>query len=250
MAERKYYVRCESGCLFEGMTKEQTFAAIAEATGNTPTDVDKAFITKLLEQNTNAAMRLWLGTEAEYNALEASGAINTDTIYYIKTGDVAKIRTPIRGIDYFTEADKQEIIDRCVNTVLLWENASSGSEFPAQEIELNLSQYDRLFIEFNKKLPINGNPSAYHTVLITREADYSGYDDIYWDRRDDEYKKQEIKNRAQYNTFGIPYKSSDGGAGFVCRDIATCSYSIKFSDCAASNNYVVPMKIYAIKGVI
>ena len=47
MAERIYYVISKDNCQFEGLTKEQVFAAIAEATGNTPTKVDEAFITKI-----------------------------------------------------------------------------------------------------------------------------------------------------------------------------------------------------------
>jgi hypothetical protein len=109
--ERKYYVLCRDNCKFEGMTKEQIIAAIAEATGNTPTNIDDAFITKLLDQNKNAAMRLWVGTEAEYNAVVASGGIDINTIYCIKRGDVFVFKNQIRGIDYWTEEDKREIID-------------------------------------------------------------------------------------------------------------------------------------------
>lgn len=66
----KYYVLAEGNNLFEGMTKEQIIAAIAEATGTTPTSVDAAFITKIKEQNKNQAIKFWIGTTAEYNALE------------------------------------------------------------------------------------------------------------------------------------------------------------------------------------
>lgn len=49
--ERRYYVICEYNCKFESMTKEQIIAAIEEATGNVPTHIDDAFITKLKEIN-------------------------------------------------------------------------------------------------------------------------------------------------------------------------------------------------------
>lgn len=81
MSERTYYVICEDNCKFEGMTKEQIFDAIAEATGATPTPVDEAFITKIKEQNAQAATKLWVGTKAEYNAIETKA---TDTVYIIK----------------------------------------------------------------------------------------------------------------------------------------------------------------------
>ena len=70
MADRVYYVLCADNCKFEGMTKEQIYAAIAEATGNVPTGIDEAFITRIVEQNANIALGIWYGTEAEYNALE------------------------------------------------------------------------------------------------------------------------------------------------------------------------------------
>ena len=67
--ERTYYVICEDKCLFESMTKEQIVAAIAEATGSAPTDVDAAFITKIKEQNAGKELKFWIGTQAQYNAI-------------------------------------------------------------------------------------------------------------------------------------------------------------------------------------
>lgn len=69
MADIKYYVFCDNDCKYEGMTKEQIIAAIAEATGAIPTDIDSAFITKIKEKNNNSALSFWLGTESEFNAL-------------------------------------------------------------------------------------------------------------------------------------------------------------------------------------
>lgn len=85
MADRKYYVLCDSNCKFESMTKEQIITAIAEATGNTPTDIDAAFITKIKDQNKNSDMRFWVGTQAEYNAVVAKGMKDPNTIYCIST---------------------------------------------------------------------------------------------------------------------------------------------------------------------
>ena len=77
---RKYFVLCEDDCKFEGMTKEQTLAAIAEATGNTPQNVDEAFISKIVNQN-GGSLKLWRGTRAEYNALTEKD--EAGTIYHI-----------------------------------------------------------------------------------------------------------------------------------------------------------------------
>lgn len=80
----KYYVISMGNNLDESMTKEQIIAAIAEATGETPTSVDDAFITKLKEQNKNKALKLWVGTQAEYNRIQSPA---TDTLYIITDVD-------------------------------------------------------------------------------------------------------------------------------------------------------------------
>lgn len=95
MAERIYYVFCEDNCKFESMTKEQIITAIAEATGKTPTAVDAAFITKIKEQNANVAVKIWVGTQAEFNALTEKDA---NTIYYYDDTDVEDLTSAIENI--------------------------------------------------------------------------------------------------------------------------------------------------------
>lgn len=87
MSELKHFVICENDCKIEGMTKEQIIAAIAEATGNTPTLAGDAFITQIVNQN-GGNLKLWRGTNAQYNAIEHEA----DTYYIItdsKTADEA-----------------------------------------------------------------------------------------------------------------------------------------------------------------
>lgn len=79
MSERKYYCLCDDNCRFETMTKEQIITAIAQATGSTPIGFDDAFITKIKDINTGTALSLWIGTAAEYNALETK----SPTVLYI-----------------------------------------------------------------------------------------------------------------------------------------------------------------------
>lgn len=83
MSEINYYCIRGDKCLFPTMTKEQIVAAIAEATGNTPTSVGDAFISKLKEQNRGKAIKLWIGTQAEYNALTPE----PDVCYIFTDGD-------------------------------------------------------------------------------------------------------------------------------------------------------------------
>ena len=87
MADKKYYVFCKNRCLYEAMTKEQTLAAIEQAvsTGEIK-DVDTGFITKIKEQNKNVGLKLWVGTQAEYNAIETK----QNNCFYIITNDTAQ----------------------------------------------------------------------------------------------------------------------------------------------------------------
>lgn len=78
-----YNVVRGDGVFFEGLTKEQIYELLAEMTGETTQDVDQAFITKLKEINKGNNIRLWLGTTAEYNAIETK----EEDVLYICTDD-------------------------------------------------------------------------------------------------------------------------------------------------------------------
>ena len=104
-----YNVIRGDGVFFEGMTKEQIISAIAEATGKTVEDIDSAFITKLKEINKGNALRLWMGTNAEYNKIEPK---EDDVLYYV-TDDtfVEDVDNALDGIDGRINANYQEILN-------------------------------------------------------------------------------------------------------------------------------------------
>lgn len=105
--DRKYYVLCADDCKFEGMTKEQILAAIAEATGATVTDIDNAFISKIKEINKGETVQIWVGTTAEYNAIVANGEKRSDVIYIIT--DDARIAEIEKSFEATTEALQEQI---------------------------------------------------------------------------------------------------------------------------------------------
>lgn len=78
--ERQYFVLSDDNCRFESMTKEQILAAILEATGHLPEDYDDGFITKIREMNSEGNLKFWVGSQAEYNALETK---EIGTLYII-----------------------------------------------------------------------------------------------------------------------------------------------------------------------
>ena len=81
---RKYYCMCDSNCKFETMTKEQILAAIAQAieTGVVG-DPDTGYVTKVQEGNRRDSITFWIGTQAEFNALQKQ----EKNCLYIKTDD-------------------------------------------------------------------------------------------------------------------------------------------------------------------
>lgn len=80
------FLRGDSKSNFEGMTKEQILAAIAQAiqTGQIA-ELDTGFITRLKEINKGRTLQIWLGTSAEFNALEQQET----NVLYIKTDDTS-----------------------------------------------------------------------------------------------------------------------------------------------------------------
>ena len=66
-----YYVFDNVNNKYEGMTKEQILAAIVQAvTTHEISDVDTGFVTTLKEGNNGNALKMWVGTTAEYNAIQ------------------------------------------------------------------------------------------------------------------------------------------------------------------------------------
>ena len=79
-------VRGASDSLYEGMTAEQIETAIVNAVeSGTVGDIDTGFVTTLKEQNNGTGVMLWVGTTAEYNALDPK----PNNCIFIKTDDTS-----------------------------------------------------------------------------------------------------------------------------------------------------------------
>ena len=77
--EPKVYALDDAKNQRETMTREQIVTAIEnmETTGSVG-DVDAGFISKILELNKHGKLRFWVGSMAEFNALQST---ETDTLY-------------------------------------------------------------------------------------------------------------------------------------------------------------------------
>lgn len=153
MSTPTVYVLCDTNCKYEGMTKEQIVAAIAEATGVTPTNVDDGFITKIKEMNASGTVKLWIGTMAEFNALTTKDA---NTLYLMTDDDTAetwdeiaddvtecaetldKIMNGTTAVPKATDAEKAEKTDFTNQTT--WRSQASGNE--AQAFMVGGKEYD------------------------------------------------------------------------------------------------------------
>jgi hypothetical protein len=110
MADRKYYVLCDSNCKFESMTKEQILTAITQAvqTGKVG-DCDTGFITSVKTIN-GFPLRFFVGTQSEYESLGESQKRN---LFAIITNDTSKeaLFDAIEGIRSEFDAFKNGIAE-------------------------------------------------------------------------------------------------------------------------------------------
>ena len=98
-----YSVIREDGVRVEGLTKEQVYELIYGTTGKVPAGVDEGFITKLKEQRAQADVSIWVGSNAEYNALETKD----DNVLYVVTDD-----------PFFQELDERmKVIEDSIATI-------------------------------------------------------------------------------------------------------------------------------------
>ena len=180
MADRKYFVICESGCKFESMTKEQIMNAITQAgiTGAI-TDIDTGFITKIKEQNADANLSFWVGTSAEYNALETK----RENCLYILTDDVTG-----NEIQYVIDELKEtaEAIAETQNKNGVYLFGADGADIPSGEVSgiviNNVADYSILKVRakmFGNVLCTVESSGDYHYIVGSGTGKLTNADTIY-----------------------------------------------------------------------
>ena len=162
-----YNVIRGDGVFFEGMTKEQIISAIAEATGNTVEDIDSAFITKLKEINKGNAIKLWLGTNAEYNAITTK---EDDVLYFIT--DDTFVSDTSESLDNLDE----KINSNYNNVTLLL--SSMNNEIDTFEENINSQIEDIMDMlglpvkNYNFKFNQNNSAGGYSTTFNIDDNDF------------------------------------------------------------------------------
>ena len=109
MPTTRYYVFDSLKNAYESMTKQQIIAAIAEATGNTPTNIDDAFITMIQEQNAGRSLKFWKGTSAQYAAVSPKDA---DTFYIVSDDDsIEELQEAVQELSGSLETTAENVAD-------------------------------------------------------------------------------------------------------------------------------------------
>ena len=89
MANVVYNVFNGDDCAFESLTKEQIYELIANSIQQgelAGVDAENPFVTKIKEQNKGVPLKFWVGTQAEFNAIQTK----EDNCFYIITDSTAQ----------------------------------------------------------------------------------------------------------------------------------------------------------------
>lgn len=130
------YVRGDNNGNYEGMTKEEILAAIAQAiSGGTIGDVDTGFVTKIKEQNKGLGLMFWVGTTAEYEALEE----RPNNVLYIKTDDTSASDINAKFTELTTAL--QTISSNLVNYVLTTELTAALANYAPKSHASSSAEY-------------------------------------------------------------------------------------------------------------
>jgi hypothetical protein len=146
--EKKFYCLCEHNCKFETMTKEQILAAIAQAVeAGAIGDVDTGFVSRVVEQNKQGTLYFWVGTQAEYNALET---VASDCHYFI-TDDSTKADIYATIAQF---ADYLKAVEEKTNSfgAVLFEDLENGVA-AGETIEFNASSYNCFMVTLGDDSP-------------------------------------------------------------------------------------------------
>lgn len=134
-------------CAFESMTKEQIYELIANSIAQgelAGVNAENPFITRIKEQNKGVPLTFWVGTQAEFNAIEEKA----ENCFYIITdstaqedieNDLEELKMSIDGLDTTTNKANitLDIIERLFPSFLInYADGESGGRFVSIEAGL------------------------------------------------------------------------------------------------------------------
>lgn len=160
----KVYVICDQNCKFEGMTKEQIYAAIVQAVNEgTIGDIDAGFITTVKTIN-GLPLKFFVGPQATYDALSEE---EKENVFAIITNDT-------------TRAGLLAAIESLQNSI---KGLVDGSFVVKNADEARLASYAGILVPDN--LPDTESSSENDFIFISNTGIY--VIDIFSDSEDDNY---------------------------------------------------------------
>lgn len=248
MSTRPVYVICSDDCRFEGMTREQILTAIQQAVADGyVSDPDSAVISKIKEINKSGTAQVWVGTEAEFNAISpapdcALGFIRTgaDGTLYFCTDDTS--------YEVFLATVTEEAARAASEAV------AAGSMFQklldvtttevAKQIDLDLSIYDlseysrlEMHIEGLRRNLTSSSSSSYYQFYMRVNGDTAKNYGVGYGG--DMFSSQQFSMDTIMIKMTVPYNIDDAN----CSHFVTMHLTPGFGDTPA-NLYAVAQGFY------
>lgn len=178
-----YNVFNSDDCVVESMTKEQIYELIANSIAQgelAGVDPEKPFITKIKEQNKGVPLKFWLGTQAEYNAIEEK----EENCFYIITDST--VQEDIENSLAELQTSNANIVDtlKTYNGLLNFANFLRSSLVDAIYYSIGImgSEYN-ITINNNEQLVLNDENGTYvaevHGTVDPLPITYSTFPDYY-----------------------------------------------------------------------
>lgn len=157
-----YYVFDDAKNKFEGMTREQIINAIASATGLTPAQVDDDIITTAIkEQNAQRSVNLWVGTQAEYNAIQQPAE---STLYVVTDPDeTEQLQSQIDALQNSLNALQNKIGNVLADNLNVTTNGTITIS-PTKLFSYNVIEIDLLYLD------LTAQSEERKTVLCTKTS--------------------------------------------------------------------------------
>ena len=143
-----HYVHDEKNNRIEALSKEETYALLAEAIqeGELPSvDEDTAFVTMFKSIVDGKAYKMGFCTQAQYNQLEAQGLLVADALYFITDDTTLEDILALISTQLATKVDQQYIniddgitqsISNNSSGIVLYKNDYSSSHSPSGKVEV------------------------------------------------------------------------------------------------------------------
>ena len=176
----KFYVLCDDDCRYEGMTKEEILAAIEQALEQGyVSDPDGAVFSKIKELRAGDAVQIWLGTEAEFNAISPAPKYGTSLVRVGADGVLYVCSDASLNFDnVYTKAESDE---KYANSDNVYTKAESDEKYANSDNVYTKAESDEKYgvvseVTVNGTKPVSG--AAVVAYIDNRMAQYVDFEEV------------------------------------------------------------------------